>query len=246
VLLHGFTGSSDSWGEAISNGLASVGCSPVLCDLPGHGSHSSDLDPRLFSLEATLTRVEHAGVWPTDLIGYSMGGRVALHFAAAYPTKVRRLILESASPGLATEAERLERRANDEALACEIELHGVEDFVRRWERLPLFESQLQLPNPVRAERHAQRLRNTEAGLASALRGLGTGALPSLWDVLPNIQAQTLIIAGELDAKFVEIGEQMAAAIPQAQLLILSGAGHTVHLERPRRWVEAVGEFISSI
>jgi 2-succinyl-6-hydroxy-2,4-cyclohexadiene-1-carboxylate synthase len=175
-----------------------------------------------------------------------MGGRVALHFAAAYPTKVRRLILESASPGLATEAERLERRANDEALACEIELHGVEDFVRRWERLPLFESQLQLPNPVRAERHAQRLRNTEAGLASALRGLGTGALPSLWDVLPNIQAQTLIIAGELDAKFVEIGEQMAAAIPQAQLLILSGAGHTVHLERPRRWVEAVGEFISSI
>ena len=174
-----------------------------------------------------------------------MGGRVALHFAAAHPTKVRRLILESASPGLGTEAERLERKANDEALACEIELHGVKDFVRRWERLPLFESQLQLPSPVRAKRHAQRLRNTEAGLAFALRGLGTGVLPSLWEALPSIQTRTLIIAGELDTKFVEIGEQMTAVLPQAQLLIVPGAGHTVHLERPRPWVEAVAEFIYS-
>ena len=110
----------------ILDGLASVGCSPVLCDLPGHGSDSTDLDPRHFSLEATLTQVEHAGVWPTDLIGYSMGGRVALHFAATYPTKVRHLILESASPGLATEGERLERQVNDEELARKIELHGVE------------------------------------------------------------------------------------------------------------------------
>ena len=174
-----------------------------------------------------------------------MGGRVALHFAAAYPTKVRRLILESASPGLATEAERLGRQANDEALACEIESHGVREFIRRWESLPLFESQLQLPNPVRAKRHAQRLRNTEAGLASALRGLGTGALPSLWEALPSIQTRTLIIAGELDTKFVEIGEQMTAVLPEAQLCIVPGAGHTVHLERPRRWVKAVAQFIYS-
>ena len=229
----------------ILDGLTSVGCSPVLCDLPGHGSHSTDLDPKDFSLEATLTRVEHAGVWPTDLIGYSMGGRVALHFAAAYPTKVRRLVLESASPGLAAEAEKLERQVNDEELACEIELHGVEDFLRGWERLPLFETQLQLPGPVRAERHAQGLRNTKAGLASALRGLGTGVLPSLWDVLPNIKTRTLIIVGELDAKFVEIGKEMAAVLPQAELVIVSGVGHTVHLERPRRWVEAIDEFISS-
>ena len=174
-----------------------------------------------------------------------MGGRVALHFAAAYPTKVRRLILESASPGLATEAERLGRQANDEALACEIESHGVREFIRRWESLPLFESQLQLPNPVRAKHYAQRLRNTEAGLASALRGLGTGALPSLWEALPSIQTRTLIIAGELDTKFVEIGEQMTAVLPQAQLCIVPGAGHTVHLERPRHWVKAVAEFIYS-
>ena len=174
-----------------------------------------------------------------------MGGRVALHFAATYPTKVRRLILESASPGLATEGERLERQVNDEELARKIELHGVEDFLRHWERLPLFESQLQLPGPVRTERHAQRLRNTKAGLASALRGLGTGVLPSLWDVLPNIKTRTLIIVGELDAKFVEIGKEMAAVLPQAELVIVSGVGHTVHLERPRRWVEAIDEFISS-
>ena len=82
-------------------------------------------------------------------------------------------------------------------------------------------------------------------MASALRGLGTGALPSLWEALPSIQTRTLIIAGELDTKFVEIGEQMTAVLPQAQLLIVPGAGHTVHLERPRPWVEAVAEFIYS-
>ena len=174
-----------------------------------------------------------------------MGGRVALHFAAAHPSKVRRLILESASPGLATESERLGRQVNDEVLACEIESHGVDEFVRRWEGLPLFESQLQLPDPKRAERRAQRLRNTEAGLANALRGLGTGALPSLWDSLPAIQTRTLIIVGELDSKFIAIGEQMATALPQAQLVIVPGAGHTVHLERPGCWVEAVDAFISS-
>lgn len=227
------------------DGLASSGCSPVLYDFPGHGSQSADLDFSHFSLEKTLSQIERAGVWPTDIIGYSMGGRIALQFAAAYPARVNRLILESASPGLATEAERLERQIQDEALASEIESQGVEEFVRRWEALPIFESQLQLPSHVWTAQHAKRLRNTEDGLASALRGLGTGALPSLWDVLPDILIPTLIIVGELDSKFVRIGQQMAAALPESELLIVPGAGHNVHLEQPRHWLKAVGRFMSS-
>ena len=82
-------------------------------------------------------------------------------------------------------------------------------------------------------------------MASALRGLGTGALPSLWDVLPDILIPTLIIVGELDSKFVGIGQQMAAALPESQLLIVPGAGHNVHLEQPQHWLKAVGRFMSS-
>ena len=227
------------------DGLASTGCSPVLVDLPGHGRHAHDADPASCTLEAAMAGIEEAGAWPADLIGYSMGGRVGLHFAAAHSTKVRRLVLESASPGLPTEAERAERSAADEALACRIESDGVPAFVERWEALPLFESQLQLPVPVREVLRSGRLRNSEAGLAEALRGLGTGALPSLWERLPAIEAPTLVLAGELDPKFAAIAERMAAALPEAHLAIVPGAGHAVHLERPDAWVEAVGTFLSA-
>ena len=243
MLLHGFTGSSLSWGEHLVDGLASVGCPPVLVDLPGHGRNAAAHDPRHFSLHAALSEVEASGQWPAGLVGYSMGGRIALHFAARRPDAVRCLVLESASPGLETEAERHLRRESDDELARSIELEGVEAFVDRWERLALFETQIDLDAAVRARLHAGRLRNSAAGLASALRALGTGALPSLWQALSEVRVPTLILVGALDRKFVSIGERMASALPAAQLVVVPDAGHAVHLERPDVWLEAVAAFL---
>lgn len=178
-----------------------------------------------------------------DLVGYSMGGRVALHQALRRPDRVRRLILESASPGLATEEERARRRADDEALARRIVAEGIEAFVDRWEALPLFASQRRLPENVRRRHRAGRLANDPRSLAASLRGLGTGTLPSLWDRLEDIATPTLLIVGELDPKFVEIGHRMAAAMPDARLTVVPDAGHTVHLERPGMWLERVTEFL---
>ena len=243
VLMHGFTGSSHSWGEHLVDGLASVGCPPVLLDLPGHGRNATAALPDCFSLDSALSAVEDSGHWPAGLVGYSMGGRLALHFAAQRPDAVRRLVLESASPGLETQAERRLRRELDDDLARSIELDGVEAFVDRWQRLPLFETQGVVDETTRARLRAGRLNNSAEGLAGALRGLGTGALPSLWDALPGIHVPTLVLVGALDQKFVSTGERMAAALPDARLVVVPGAGHAVHLERPDAWLEAVTGFL---
>jgi len=244
LLLHGFTGSSQSWGEGIIDGLASLGPPPVLVDLPGHGRHGGDTDPDHFTLEAVLESIGDAsGGEPIDLVGYSMGGRLALAYAVAHPEAVRTLVLESASPGLATPEEREQRRASDEALARSLEAQGIEAFVDQWERLALFESQQSLPEHVRAAQRGRRELNDPASLSASLRGLGTGSLPSYWPALASLSMPVLVLTGELDGKFASIARDMAARIPSSRLGVVPGAGHAVHLERPDAWLSAVLDFL---
>jgi 2-succinyl-6-hydroxy-2,4-cyclohexadiene-1-carboxylate synthase len=186
----------------------------------------------------------HFGLKRVSLLGYSLGGRVALHVAAAHPERIAALILESASPGLADPAERAARAASDETLANAIERDGLAAFVDRWEKLPLFAGQSRLPEAARAELRAQRLRNNPVGLSNSLRGLGTGAQTSLWDRLNQMRARTLLIAGELDEKFADIARAMAGALPNARLAIAPEAGHAVHLEQPQAFDSLVLDFLT--
>jgi 2-succinyl-6-hydroxy-2,4-cyclohexadiene-1-carboxylate synthase len=224
VLLHGFTQTRQSWRRTVA--ALDGRYRAVVPDLPGHGQMS---ERRPAPLAATLAYLRALVDEPHLLAGYSMGGRIALHAALARPERVRRLVLLGASPGLADPAEREERRRADDALADRIEAIGVEAFAEEWGRLPLWEGQ---PDRVRAAANADRLRNTPAGLADALRGLGTGALEPLWDRLGELPMPVVLIAGERDAKFRAIAEQMAERIPDARVEVVPGAGHAAHLERP--------------
>jgi 2-succinyl-6-hydroxy-2,4-cyclohexadiene-1-carboxylate synthase len=245
VLLHGFAGSAGEWEGGLIDGLAGSGLPPVLVDLPGHGSDTGVTDPAAFTLGAALARIGAAGRWPADLIGYSMGGRLALHFAAAHPGRIRRLVLESASPGLEAETDRAKRRAGDEALAARIEGDGIEWFVEHWESQAMFETRRRLDADVLLRRRNLRLGNDPKSLAAALRGLGTGTLPSLWDRLERLERPTLLVVGERDEKFVTTAERMARAMPHARVAVIAGAGHTVHLEAPGAWLEAVIGFLGA-
>jgi len=245
VLVHGFTGSSAAWGPELIDGLTGTGLTPVLVDLPGHGSDIGTSDPARFTVEASLDRIGSAGEWPTDLIGYSMGARLALHFAAAYPERVRRLVLESGSPGLATARERTARRAADADLAAQLRERGIDWFVEHWESQPLFASRSRLAPDVLATLRALRLRNDPRSLAAALDGLGPGVLPSLWERLGHIETPTLLVVGALDTKYVDIAERMAEAMPRARLAIVPGVGHTVHQEARDRWLAEVTGFLTA-
>jgi 2-succinyl-6-hydroxy-2,4-cyclohexadiene-1-carboxylate synthase len=153
-------------------------------------------------------------------------------------------VLESASPGLATERDRDERRAADHRLASQIEDQGIEWFVDYWEHLPTFSGQNRLDPALRLRQRELRLRNDPRSLAAALRGLGTGALPSLWDRLARIAQPTLLVVGEQDQKFVATAELMASSMPNTRVAVIPGAGHNVHLEAPSAWLDAVVGFLS--
>ncbi len=243
VLLHGFTGSSAAWGDGLVDALAGALGPPVLVDLPGH--RGEPWTPGPDALADTIDAITEAAPERFDLVGYSMGGRIALHVAVRHPERVRRLVLESASPGLADPAERAERRTADESLARRIEDEGVVSFVEAWERRPLFETEATLPPDVRERRRAVRLSHDPRGLGAALRHLGTGALPPLWEALPVLSVPTLVLVGALDRKFVALGERMVALLADARLRVVAGAGHAVHLERPDAWVEAVVGHLAS-
>ena len=222
VLLHGFTHTGASWdGVVAALGERYRALAP---DIRGHGSAS---DRRPVSLHAVLDDLSGIPVERFTLAGYSMGGRLALHAALAMPERVERLVLIGAGPGIDDVQERRARRAADEDLASEIEHSTIEAFAERWAATPVLAGQ---PDSVRAATRTDRLRNTPGGLAAALRGLGTGALPAVSSRLGELEMPVVLLAGERDAKFSEIARGMARAIRGARLRIVPGAGHAVHLE----------------
>jgi 2-succinyl-6-hydroxy-2,4-cyclohexadiene-1-carboxylate synthase len=212
VLLHGFTHTGASWDTVV----AALGerYRVLAPDIRGHGS-AAELQP--VTLQAVLGDLDSLAPGRFALAGYSMGGRIALHAAAAprLANRVERLILVGASPGLADRSEQDARRAADERLADEIERASIEEFAERW-----------------AAVHADRLRSTPAGLARALRGLGAGALPSLWERLSALRVPVTLVVGERDQGFRDIADQMAERIVEASKTVVPGAGHAVHLEAP--------------
>jgi 2-succinyl-6-hydroxy-2,4-cyclohexadiene-1-carboxylate synthase len=224
VLLHGFTQTRQSWRRTIA---ALGGRYRALApDLPGHGL-AADRRPASFAACAAYVRAL-AGDRCT-LVGYSMGGRIALYAALELAGLIERLVLVGAGPGIADAAEREERRRADERLADRIEAIGIEAFAAEWAAQPLFAGQ---DERVAAAAHADRLRNSPHGLSAALRGLGTGVMPPLWDRLGQLAMPVALVVGERDEKFRAIAGQMAAAIPDCRAEVIAGAGHAVQLERP--------------
>jgi 2-succinyl-6-hydroxy-2,4-cyclohexadiene-1-carboxylate synthase len=249
VLLHGFTGSAMAWGHLIID-LVSTGLHVVALDMLGHGQSDAPVDAERYSIEHCqediLAVLQTLDIKRGEaiLLGYSMGGRIALYCALS--GYFRALILESASPGLATPTERQRRQASDEALATRIEQDGIEAFVDYWEKIPLFASQQQLSSEQREELHAQRLNNRAQGLANSLRGVGTGVQPELYTSLPTLHLPVLLLAGQLDSKFCAIAQQMASQLPLARLQIVPDAGHAVHLEQPEAFIAEVSEFCTLV
>jgi len=247
VLLHGFTGRGASW----SGQLPSLrrGHRTIVVDLLGHGRSDAPADPARYAVEcqaadlaAILTRL---AAMPADVIGYSMGARIALQLAVDRPSAVDRLILESPSAGIPDADERAARRARDELLAQALERNGIAAFVDGWEAQPIFASHAGLSPAARRRLRQQRLANRPTGLAASLRGAGQGVGPPLLDRLARVDAPTLVIAGALDAAGRQRAETVAAALPDARLAIVPGAGHTPHLERPTAFRRLVVAFLDA-
>lgn len=224
VALHGFTATGAQWEPVARRSPFGF----VAPDLPGHGAtriSPIDLGTTLGALRDVLEVVAP----PRVVVGYSQGGRLALLLAAEAPELVDALVVVSASPGIAEDAERRRRRAADAALASEIEADDLDRFLDRWLAAPVTGTN-HLPASTRAADRRMRRENTPRGLAAALRGYGQGSQPWILDALPDLP--TWIVVGERDRRYRRLGARIATTLPTSELVVVPGAGHNVVLEAP--------------
>lgn len=226
VALHGFLGAPAMW-SGLAEDLVAPWC-------PGHGPSPRVMEGASFidvidDLAARLPTAE-----PVRLVGYSLGARLALAIALRHPARVRDAVLVGGTPGLRTATERAARVRDDAALAESLLRDGLAAFVDRWEALPLFATQRALPETARAARRAQRMGHDPAALAWCLRALGTGAMPSLWDMLPGNAVPLRLVTGARDEKFTAVAREVVAACARATHAVVPDAGHDVVTERGAR------------
>lgn len=243
LFLHGFLGRGADWLPEVESFSPSCFC--ILVDLPGHGE-SVGLDvPTAYTMsgaaELVLEVLDRLQVKEAGVVGYSMGGRLALYLVLKYPEVFSRALLESASPGLADEGERTERAQRDATLAERIKENGLGPFLASWYAQPLFKSLAE--NPARlAERIRDRQRNDPAELALSLQYMGSGVQPSLWADLESCRQPVMAVAGGRDPKFRDLALKMAGLSNCIQPAIVPDAGHAIHLEQRERFVELLGGF----
>lgn len=221
LLLHGFTGTPESFAGLT---LPAGSVSPTL------GGHLDQV--ALGDFAAEVERLAALGEGCRGLLGYSLGGRLALGILARYPSRFAHALIISAHPGLVTDAEREHRRHSDQRFVQVLEQRGLEGFVDAWQALPLWASQGGLPEAVKRVQREQRLRHRATGLAGSLVQHGLGNMPDLRPFLPRVQARVDLLVGERDPKFVALGRELADLLPHAKLTIAPGAGHNLLLERP--------------
>jgi 2-succinyl-6-hydroxy-2,4-cyclohexadiene-1-carboxylate synthase len=238
ALLHGFTQTSRLWGafgDLMAEDRLLIGI-----DLPGHaGSDEVRAD-----LPATAALVSEAvrgtvGDDPCDLLGYSLGARVALHVAIDGDLALGRVVLIGGTAGIEDAAARRARREADEATAAALEASGdVDAFLRRWVRGPMF------ARLGAAAQWDERRRNSAVGLASSLRLAGTGAQEPRWDDLGAVKAPVLALAGTDDDRFSAHALRLARQLPDGVATLIPGGGHAVHLAQPATTARLIGHWLA--
>ncbi len=239
-------GSSADWRET----YAAIGdeAFTVAVDLTGHGA-SLGLPPEVYTFEgaarAMIEVLDELELERTALVGYSMGGRLALYLALRHPERYSGLFLESGSPGLQDTNERASRRVADENKALRLESENFETFLRDWYRQPLFASLARDEGLLRYTVEERR-RNDPVELARSLRGMGTGSQPSLWEELAGLRVPALAVAGDLDEKFVRVASRMSGITPKVRTAVIPSAGHNIRAEAPEAYADLLKAWLRSL
>lgn len=244
LFLHGFLGCREDWLGTIGAFGNDYFC--MALDLPGHGDTRVYGPDSLFDMEHTAAAIiEHLArksLERVHLVGYSMGGRLALYLAVNYPQWCGQVVIESGSPGLDDRNERAERRAADNDRADRLEREGLDAFIEAWYKQPLFAGLTAQEDEFR-QMISRRRRGDPAGLARSLRRMGSGVQPSLWAQLPQVELPVLFIAGANDEKFTTLARRQADLCPTGEHRIIAASGHVPHVEQPAKFTTAVREFI---
>lgn len=242
IFLHGFMGNCRIWIPSFHLIADSTYC--VALDLPGHGNTEADLGRLDFDslADAIIGFIDDHDLSTPLLVGYSLGGRVALHTALRHPGHFRGLVVESTSPGIEDETERKTRFEQDSIWAEKLRGGDMRAFLTDWYRQPVFSY---LGTEVIEKIINKKSSNDPHQLADAMLKLSQGLQTPLWDRLPEWTKPTLLVTGELDVKYCRILEKAHTLIPNSTLSIIPGAGHIVHLEQPEDFIRVLKSFLDS-
>lgn len=242
--LHGFSGCGDDFMPMVSG----LGRSFIAPDLVGHGATDAPDDLESYRMDSVVEQLEAVidATMPERfvLLGYSMGGRVALHLAPRIADRLEALILVGTHPGLEDERWRGHRLTGDDELAEKIIDKGIEWFQAYWAENPIIASQARVPEPAGSAMREARSRNRPHGLARSLRGMGLGVMNPTQDKLETLDVPTLLMVGDEDEKYAEQALMMSELMPNAQVSRIPGAGHCAHLERPAAAAQSMRWFLS--
>jgi 2-succinyl-6-hydroxy-2,4-cyclohexadiene-1-carboxylate synthase len=235
VFLHGFSGDRDEWRDV---GEAFDGWPRLYLDLPGHGG-SADITVDGFAdvsdlLQATLNSYNILDYW---LIGYSLGGRVAMNFACQPRAGLRGLIVEGGHPGLQDDQARQARRRNDSAWAARFRCEPLTQVFADWYQQPVFAS---LDAAQRAALVALRRHNNGTALAAMLQATSLAGQDDLREPLQARDFPFHYLCGERDAKFLAIAQALAA-----ETHIIHHAGHNAHRENPAAAIACLAQILAS-
>jgi 2-succinyl-6-hydroxy-2,4-cyclohexadiene-1-carboxylate synthase len=244
VFLHGFMGSARDWMDVIEHLDKTYYC--IAVDLPAHGKSIDLSNDFAYTLpgaaHSVVQTMQRAQAIPAAVVGYSMGGRLALYLARHFEEVCSRLVVESATAGIKEETERQARQQSDEKRACDLERSRFEEFLHTWYGQPVFAGLTQNPEMLQRVLHRRR-DNEPSELARALRGMSVGAQTPLWSDLPVLRMPVLLIVGERDEKYADIMQAMARLLPRAAVEIVPGVGHNVHVENALKMAEQIKNFL---
>ena len=223
--LHGFMGSGADF-DPLRLRLSIPFTAP---DLVGHGEHAT-FDTQCYTtasqVEYWIERIPKGSV----LMGYSMGGRLALQLAVSYPEHFAALIVIGGTPGIEDVKLRHERSQWDLQQAQRLVTEGTRTFYEYWRTLPIIASQSSIPQKVFEPMVHRRLNQDPTMLGLSMIHFGTGTMPNCWSKLKLLTMPILLVVGESDQKYRLIAESMLTTLPNGKISIIQRAGHCAHLE----------------
>jgi len=243
VLLHGFLGDYSDWQEIVHSLADRYYC--VAVDLPGHGASREDYADAAYTLPgaAQLLQAELQTLAAPTVVGYSMGGRLALYMAIHHPDMADRFVMESASPGLLNPADATLRWQNEQHWAERWRTEPIDTVLEDWYRQPVFAGLADHPS-VYERMLARRRLNDGRQMARSMLGMSVATQDPLWGQLPALRRDVLVLAGARDRKYRAVAELMAQHSGRITVDVIPEAGHNTHLEAPTAFVAALSQFLN--
>jgi 2-succinyl-6-hydroxy-2,4-cyclohexadiene-1-carboxylate synthase len=249
LLLHGFTGSLEDWNFIDDN--LSQEFTAIKIDLIGHGESDSPTKIEAYTFESQIEIInkiiQKLELEKVIILGYSMGGRLALSFSMQYPEKIIALVLESTSFGVEEENEKNERINSDKILAKQIRNSTIENFITDWLNIPLFKTLQNISAERVKELKQKKIKsNSSMGLANSLLSFSTGKMKNYFQLCSTFKKPVLLVSGDLDSKFKAISEKANRILPNSEISIVKNCGHNVHFENPQEFLKLVNKFLLNI